>query len=121
MFPNLERDEKAVLDLANDLQEFLRYTFFKQEDDCPDEIDRILDLLKARQEGKCVCRFDEIKIIHLEILDEAITFIDVGDVLEEDMLNVFIEMVGKHQDKMYDEWKQMSSSSQYMYSQLHSA
>jgi hypothetical protein len=55
-----ERDNAAVWDIAADLQKFLRYTFFKQEEDDADEIEKILEYLKLRQEGKCVIRFEEV-------------------------------------------------------------
>jgi len=55
-----EKHDDAVWDLARDLQQFLRYTYFRQEEDCFDEIDKLLEEIKARQDGKCTLRFDEV-------------------------------------------------------------
>jgi hypothetical protein len=119
--PNSENHEKAVQDLAKDLQKFLRYTFFKQEDDCADEIDRILEELKARQEGKCMCRFDEVSKVVLAddfISHEDITYVGDMFTVEKKSIDELIEMLRQHQNKLYDEWKYVSASSQYIYSQL---
>ena len=49
-----------VWDLAYDLHKFIQHAFFKQEDDCPNEIDKLLEEIKARQENKCMRRFDYV-------------------------------------------------------------
>jgi hypothetical protein len=55
---NREAQNDFVWDLAYDLQQFIQNLFFKQEDECADEIDRLLEELKLRQEGKCMRRFE---------------------------------------------------------------
>jgi hypothetical protein len=100
------RDVNAVWDLAFDLQQFLRYTFFKQEGDCPEDVDRILAEIKERQNYKCTCRFDDFETANsLEIaLTENDEFGDIDKLIDKDMLEKFIEMIEKHQDKLHTKW-----------------
>jgi hypothetical protein len=53
-----EAENDYVWDLAFDLQQFIQAAFFKEEDDCFSEIDRLLEEIKARQADKCMARFN---------------------------------------------------------------
>jgi len=51
-------DDNCVWDLAFDLHEFIMLRFFKNDDDNSEEIDRLIEDIKARQENKNYDRFD---------------------------------------------------------------
>jgi hypothetical protein len=53
-----EAQNDFVWDLAYDLHEFIQTAFFREEDDCFNEIDKLLEEIKARQADKCMARFN---------------------------------------------------------------
>ena len=84
----LDRNVDAVWDLAYDLQEFLRYTFFRQDGDCAETAAQILEEIIARQENKCVARFhDEEDDVENDESDYAADI----PVLDTDMTNTLME------------------------------
>jgi len=59
-FMEREAQSDHTWDLAYDLQKFIQTAFFSEEDSCFNEIDRLLEEIKARQADKCMARFDFI-------------------------------------------------------------
>jgi hypothetical protein len=57
-FMDREAQNDFVWDLAYDLHEFIQTAFFREKDDCFNEIDRLLEEIKARQADKCMARFN---------------------------------------------------------------
>jgi hypothetical protein len=57
-FADREAQNDHVWDLAYDLQKFIQNAFFREEDSCADEIDKLLEEIKARQAEKCFERFN---------------------------------------------------------------
>jgi len=98
---DISRDDDIVWDLAYDLQQFMRYTFFKSEDDDPEEVAQILADIKARQANKNYDRFDNVGTDITDIEEE--TDDDNKPDEPEDLIDGFIKTIGEHQDKLYDE------------------
>ncbi|MCL2633985.1 MAG: hypothetical protein FWD34_05660 [Oscillospiraceae bacterium] len=105
----VNRDCDAVWDLAYDLQQFLRYTFFRQEGDCPDEIAEILEEIKSRQGNKCTERFDYPDIV---VGTDGGTAAAEDEEKEEhekiELIDELIATIAEHQE-------QLSSNSKYKY------
>lgn len=97
---DISRDDDIVWDLAYDLQQFMRYTFFKSEDDNPEEVEQILAEIKERQATKNYDRFNE------GISEEMPVENADGEEKKkeaEDPIDGFIKAIGEHQDKLYAE------------------
>jgi len=95
---DISSDDDIVWDLAYDLQQFMRYTFFKSEDDDPEEVAQILADIKARQSSKNTDRYDNkgSGVIEEEKDD------DNKPDEPEDLIDGFIRDIEEHQDELAD-------------------
>jgi len=92
---DISRDDDIVWDLAYDLQQFMRYTFFKSEDDVPEEVEQILADIKARQANKNTDRFDNKGTGVIEEEND-----DSKPDEPEDLTDGFIKDIREHQDEL---------------------
>jgi len=93
---DISRDDDIVWDLAYDLQQFMKYTFFKSKDDDPEEVAQILADIKARQASKNYDRFDNKGSGVIEEDDKS------KPDEPEDLTDGFIRDIEEHRDELAD-------------------
>jgi len=109
-YEGMDADYDSVKALADDLATFLRCTFFKREDDCSDEIAAILAEIKSRQSDHISQNTDRFDVSDTVLNEDnnVITAVEDDEPAEEkNMIDEFINAIGEHQNKMYNELHQM--------------